>query len=143
MLDERVGRFVPWQGARKPGGRLAERCEMSVPLICCLRMDGRSTWFPRPSFAIAARRCSRLREMTCAASMIAEVARACARSRTPRPVYLCHHAASARLGGSGLTRRIWIYLWRHMSLSCCPTLATDPIFGLRAVRRPHVVVFLP
>ena len=45
MLDER-GRQVRAvaKGARKPGGRLAARCE-----ICCLRMDGRSTWFPRPS----------------------------------------------------------------------------------------------
>lgn len=129
MLDER-GRQVRAvaKGARKPGGRLAARCE----LFCTVDMllaHGRS--LDVVSQAELMERRSALRPITRRLAPQARSPRshACARSRTPR-TRLPLPLRNGRLpwSAAGSTLRIWIYLWRHMSLSCCRTLAIDQIF---------------
>ena len=123
------GRFVPWQRApANPADAWLRAASCSVRSICCLHMDGHSTWFPRPSLW---RRRSALRPITRRLAPQARSPRshACARSRTPR-TRLPLPLRNGRLpwSAAGSTLRIWIYLWRHMSLSCCRTLAIDQIF---------------
>ena len=129
MLDER-GRQVRAvaKGARKPGGRLAARCELFCTVDMLLAHGRSLDVVSQPSLW---RRRSALRPI---ARRLAPQARsprshACARSRTPR-TRLPLPLRNGRLpwSAAGSTLRIWIYLWRHMSLSCCRTLAIDQIF---------------
>lgn len=129
MLDER-GRQVRAvaKGARKPGGRLAARWE----LFCTVDMllaHGRSLDVVSQAELMEAPLALRPITRRPAPQARSPRLRACARSRTPR-TRLPLPSRSERLPwwAAGLTRRIWTYLWRHMSLSCCRTLAIDPIF---------------
>ena len=145
MLDER-GRQVRAvaKGARKPVGAWRRAANYSVPSICCSHMDARSTLFLRPSFW---KRRLAPRPITRRPAPQARLprSRACAHSRTPRTrLPLPSRSGRSRLSAVGSTRHIWTCSWRPLSLNFCRTWAIDPIFRLRAVRRPHaVVLFAP
>lgn len=116
------------KGARKPGGRLAAVASSFAPLICCSRMVARSTWFLRRSLW---RRRSVPLLTTRRPVPLARLPRlrARARSRMPRiHLPLPSRSERSRLSAAVSTRHIWTCSWRPLSLNCCRTLATDPIF---------------
>ena len=97
MLDER-GRQVRAvaKGARKPGGRLAARCELFCTVDMLLAHGRSLDVVSQAELMEAPLGVAPDYETSCAASAIAEVARVRGRRG---PVYLCYNAASACPGG--------------------------------------------
>ena len=97
MLDER-GRQVRAvaKGARKPGGRLAARCELFCTVDMLLAHGRSLDVVSQAELMEAPLGATPDYETTCAASAIAEVARVCSFEDAEDP---CHHAASACPGG--------------------------------------------
>ena len=128
MLDER-GRQVRAvaKGARKPGGRLAARCELFCTVDMLLAHGRSLDVVSQAELMEAPLGAAPDYETTCAASAIAEVARVCSFEDAEDPFTFAISGRS-RLSAAGSTRRIWTCSWRPMSLNCCRTLAIDPIF---------------
>ena len=129
MLDER-GRQVRAvaKGARKPGGRLAARCELFCTVDMLLAHGRSLDVVSQAELMEAPLGAAPDYETICAASAIAEVARVCSFEDAEDPFTFAITQRALALVGSGLdTAHIGLYLWRHMCLSCYRTLAIDPI----------------
>ena len=129
MLDER-GRQVRAvaKGARKPGGRLAARCELFCTVDMLLAHGRSLDVVSQAELMEAPLGAAPDYETTCAASAIAEVARVCSFEDAEDPFTFAITQRALTLVGSGLDSAIWTCSWRPLSLNCCRTLATDPIF---------------
>ena len=138
MLDER-GRQVRAvaKGARKPGGRLAARCELFCTVDMLLAHGRSLDVVSQAELMEAPLGVPPDYETTCAASAIAEVARVCSFEDAEDPFTFAITQRALALVGSGLDTA-------HMDLLVAAyvfKLLSTRFFGLRAVRRPHVVVF--
>ena len=134
MLDER-GRQVRAvaKGARKPGGRLAARCELFCTVDMLLAHGRSLDVVSQAELMEAPLGAAPDYETTCAASAIAEVARVCSFEDAEDPFTFAITQRALALVGSGLDTA-------HMEAAVARWLSTR-FFGLCAVRRPHAVVF--
>ena len=137
MLDER-GRQVRAvaKGARKPGGRLAARCELFCTVDMLLAHGRSLDVVSQAELMEAPLGATPDYETTCAASAIAEVARVCSFEDAEDPFTFAITQRALALVGSGLDTA-------HMDLlvAAVARWLSTRFFGLRAVRRPHAVVF--
>lgn len=131
MLDER-GRQVRAvaKGARKPGGRLAARCELFCTVDMLLAHGRSLDVVSQAELVEAPLGAAPDYETTCAASAIAEVARVCSFEDAEDPFTFAITQRALTLVAAGSTRHIWTCSWRPLSLNCCRTLVTDPISRL-------------
>lgn len=143
MLDER-GRQVRAvaKGARKPGGRLAARCELFCTVDMLLAHGRSLDVVSQAELMEAPLGVAPDYETTCAASAIAEVARVCSFEDAEDPFTFAITQRALALVGSGLDTAhmdllVAAYVFKLLSHVGLPTR----FFGLRAVRRPHAVVF--
>ena len=129
MLDER-GRQVRAvaKGARKPGGRLAARCELFCTVDMLLAHGRSLDVVSQAELLEAPVGAAPDYETTCAASAIAEVARVCSFEDAEDPFTFAITQRRSRLSAVGSTRHIWTCSWRPLSLNFCRTWAIDPIF---------------
>ncbi len=142
MLDER-GRQVRAvaKGARKPGGRLAARCELFCTVDMLLAHGRSLDVVSQAELMEAPLGAAPDYETTCAASAIAEVARVCSFEDAEDPFTFAITQRALALVGSGLDTAHMDLLVAAYVFKLLSHVGYRPDFRLRAVRRPHAVVF--
>ena len=129
MLDER-GRQVRAvaKGARKPGGRLAARCELFCTVDMLLAHGRSLDVVSQAELMEAPLGAAPDYETTCAASAIAEVARVCSFEDAEDPFTFAITQRALALVGSGLDTAHMDLLVAAFVFKLLSHVATDPIF---------------